>query len=98
LARRAAAKHPLSIWFRGFTIRPAVKSASTATTSKTLTLNSLRANIAHVGQDVFLFDDTVAANIAYGGKRDAAAVRLKPPPAPPTRWNSSKICRRGSTR
>jgi subfamily B ATP-binding cassette protein MsbA len=39
---------------------------------ETLTLNSLRANIAHVGQDVFLFDDTVAANIAYGGKRDAS--------------------------
>ncbi len=39
---------------------------------ETLTLASLRANIAHVGQDVFLFDDTVAANIAYGGKRDAS--------------------------
>ena len=39
---------------------------------ETLTLGSLRANIAHVGQDVFLFDDTVAANIAYGGKRDAS--------------------------
>jgi subfamily B ATP-binding cassette protein MsbA len=38
---------------------------------ETLTLGSLRANIAHVGQDVFLFDDTVAANIAYGGKCDA---------------------------
>ena len=37
-----------------------------------LTLTSLRSNIAHVGQDVFLFDDTVAANIAYGGKRDAS--------------------------
>jgi subfamily B ATP-binding cassette protein MsbA len=39
---------------------------------ETLTLASLRANIAHVGQDVFLFDDTVAANIAYGGRRDAS--------------------------
>ena len=38
---------------------------------ETLTLQSLRASIAHVGQDVFLFDDTVAANIAYGGKRNA---------------------------
>ncbi|MCF8199344.1 MAG: lipid A export permease/ATP-binding protein MsbA [Sulfuritalea sp.] len=37
-----------------------------------LTLNSLRANIAHVGQDVFLFDDTVSANIAYGDKRGAS--------------------------
>jgi subfamily B ATP-binding cassette protein MsbA len=36
---------------------------------ESLTLGSLRANIAHVGQEVFLFDDTVSANIAYGGKR-----------------------------
>ena len=39
---------------------------------ETLTLNSLRTNIAHVSQDIFLFDDTVAANIAYGGRRDAS--------------------------
>jgi subfamily B ATP-binding cassette protein MsbA len=39
---------------------------------ESLTLHSLRASIAHVGQDVFLFDDTVAANIAYGGKRGAS--------------------------
>ena len=32
----------------------------------TLTLKSLRAQIALVSQDVTLFDDTVAANIAYG--------------------------------
>ena len=32
----------------------------------TLTLASLRAQIALVSQDVLLFDDTVAANIAYG--------------------------------
>ena len=32
-----------------------------------LTLESLRANIAFVSQDITLFDDTVAANIAYGG-------------------------------
>ena len=38
---------------------------------ETLTRESLRANIAHVGQDVFLFDDTVAANIAYGEKQGA---------------------------
>ena len=31
-----------------------------------LTLESLRANIAFVSQDITLFDDTVAANIAYG--------------------------------
>jgi subfamily B ATP-binding cassette protein MsbA len=38
---------------------------------ETLTCQSLRANIAHVGQDVFLFDDSVAANIAYGFRSDA---------------------------
>ena len=44
---------------------------------ETLTLGSLRANIAHVGQDVFLFDDTVAANIAYGGKRSARRTEIE---------------------
>jgi subfamily B ATP-binding cassette protein MsbA len=44
---------------------------------ETLTLASLRANIAHVSQDVFLFDDTVAANIAYGGKRDATRSEIE---------------------
>ncbi len=44
---------------------------------ETLTLESLRANIAHVGQDVFLFDDTIAANIAYGGKRNAKPVEIE---------------------
>ncbi len=42
-----------------------------------LTLHSLRTNIAHVGQDVFLFDDTVAANIAYGGRRDASRGQIE---------------------
>jgi len=39
---------------------------------KNLTLASLRANIALVSQDVVLFNDTVAANIAYGAMRDTA--------------------------
>ena len=33
---------------------------------QTLTLESLRANIALVSQEVVLFNDTIAANIAYG--------------------------------
>ena len=37
-----------------------------------LTLASLRANLALVSQDVVLFDDTVAANIAYGTLRASA--------------------------
>jgi subfamily B ATP-binding cassette protein MsbA len=39
---------------------------------ETLTLVSLRANIALVSQDVVLFNDTVAANIAYGAMNAAA--------------------------
>lgn len=35
-----------------------------------LTLSSLRANIALVSQEVVLFNDTVAANIAYGQMRE----------------------------
>ena len=37
-----------------------------------LSLASLRANIALVSQDVVLFNDTVAANIAYGMMKDAS--------------------------
>jgi ATP-binding cassette, subfamily B, bacterial MsbA len=33
---------------------------------RSVTLESLRAQIAMVGQDVVLFDDTIAANVAYG--------------------------------
>jgi subfamily B ATP-binding cassette protein MsbA len=39
---------------------------------ETLSLASLRANIALVSQDVVLFNDTVAANIAYGAMNGAA--------------------------
>ncbi|MBL8529662.1 MAG: lipid A export permease/ATP-binding protein MsbA [Burkholderiales bacterium] len=37
-----------------------------------LTLASLRANIGFVSQDIVLFDDTIAANIAYGAKVGAS--------------------------
>ena len=36
-----------------------------------ITLESLRANVALVSQDIVLFDDTVAANIAYGAAAGA---------------------------
>lgn len=36
---------------------------------RTVTLASLRAQFALVSQDIFLFNDTVAANIAYGSPR-----------------------------
>jgi subfamily B ATP-binding cassette protein MsbA len=40
-------------------------------------LDSLRANIALVSQDVVLFNDTIGANIAYGGKRDATPDEIR---------------------
>jgi subfamily B ATP-binding cassette protein MsbA len=43
---------------------------------ETLTLASLRANIALVSQDVVLFNDSVAANIAYGAMRDTREAEI----------------------
>ncbi len=42
-----------------------------------LTLASLRAQIAIVSQEVVLFNDTVAANIAYGATRDATRAAIE---------------------
>jgi subfamily B ATP-binding cassette protein MsbA len=42
-----------------------------------LTLASLRRQIALVSQDVVLFDDSIAANIAYGGQRGAPIERIR---------------------
>jgi len=41
-----------------------------------LTLASLRANIALVSQEVVLFNDTIAANIAYGQMREVSEVEI----------------------
>lgn len=41
-----------------------------------LALASLRANIALVNQDIVLFNDTVAANIAYGAMRDTGREQI----------------------
>jgi len=41
-----------------------------------LRLADLRANIAYVSQDVVLFNDTVAANIAYGAGFQASEAEL----------------------
>jgi len=40
-------------------------------------LHNLRSHIALVSQDVVLFNDTLAHNIAYGSKRDAAADEIR---------------------
>lgn len=41
-----------------------------------LTLTSLRANIALVSQEVVLFNDTIAANIAYGQMREVTEAEI----------------------
>jgi subfamily B ATP-binding cassette protein MsbA len=41
-----------------------------------ITLASLRHNVGLVSQDVTLFNDTIAANIAYGGKADASEAEV----------------------
>ncbi len=42
-----------------------------------LTLTSLRANIALVSQDVVLFDDSIAANIAYGALHNVSPAEIE---------------------
>lgn len=42
-----------------------------------LTLHSLRRNIAYVSQDVLLFNDTIAANIAYGDLAGATREQIE---------------------
>lgn len=44
---------------------------------ESLTLDSLRAQIAWVSQQVMLFNDTIAANVAYGAQRDAPRERIE---------------------
>jgi len=42
-----------------------------------LTLASLRSQIAWVSQQVMLFNDTIAANVAYGDQREASLERIE---------------------
>ena len=42
-----------------------------------LTLHSLRRNIAYVSQDILLFNDTIAANIAYGDMAGATREQIE---------------------
>jgi subfamily B ATP-binding cassette protein MsbA len=42
-----------------------------------LELDSLRAQIAWVSQQVMLFNDTIAANVAYGAQRNAPRARIE---------------------
>jgi subfamily B ATP-binding cassette protein MsbA len=43
---------------------------------QSLVLSELRANIALVNQDIVLFNDTIAANIAYGAMREAGREKI----------------------
>jgi len=45
--------------------------------TRELRLASLRRQVALVSQEVILFDDTIAANIAYGGSRSASAEAVR---------------------
>ena len=62
-----------------------------------VTLASLRGQIALVTQETVLFDDTVAANIAYGAP-GAVARRSNRPRAPRTRTSSSSTSPAATTR
>ncbi|MGE0312702.1 MAG: lipid A export permease/ATP-binding protein MsbA [Lautropia sp.] len=44
---------------------------------ESMTLASLRRQIAWVGQNVMLFNDTIANNVAYGGRRGASEAEVR---------------------
>ena len=58
-----------------------------------VSLASLRAQTALVTQETVLFDDTIAANIAYGVPGADRARRSRRPRAPRTPTSSSRSCR-----
>ena len=76
LALPEAARARWPIWFRDSICQLADASLWTATILADLTLASLRANIALVSQEVVLFNDTVAANIAYGQMREVPEAEI----------------------
>jgi subfamily B ATP-binding cassette protein MsbA len=61
------------------------------------TMTSLRQQIALVSQDVVLFNDTLAANIAYGDPAPSME-RIEAAAAAPMRMNSSCASRKATTR
>ena len=71
-ARRAAARRRSSTSCRASTSRRAGRLFIDGHDVSTLQRASLRAQIAMVSQDVLLFNDTIAANIAYGAMADAS--------------------------
>ncbi len=65
-ARPAPARARWSAWCRASSTRGAAASPSTASTSATCELKSLRSQVAVVLQEPFLFPLSIAENIAYG--------------------------------
>jgi len=57
-------------------------------------LDNLRAQISLVSQDVTLFNDTVANNIAYGSCRNIVKKKFWLPQKQRMLWNLSKPCRK----
>ncbi len=71
-AARAAARPRWSTCCRASTRPSAGRILLDGHDLQTLTLDSLRANIALVSQEIVLFNDSIFANIAYGGMGGAA--------------------------
>ena len=82
---------------RASTTSPAAPSRSMAAMCAISTWPALRALIGIVAQDTFLFNDTVAHNIAYGRPDIPHRSGSAAPPKPPWRTNSSSACRRATT-
>jgi subfamily B ATP-binding cassette protein MsbA len=65
---------------------------------ETIRLSSLRANVGLVSQDVTLFNDTIAANIAMAAKPVPPKTKSSPPRRALTPGTSSRSCRKVSAR
>ena len=74
------------------------RAASTAATSTTLRLRDYRAHLGVVLQDNFLFDGTIAENIALRASRTRRATRSRRSAASRTATSSSRSSRRATTR
>ncbi len=59
-------------------------------------LRDLRRQVAYVGQDVMLFNDSIRNNIAFGIEAAPAEADLRMRRAPRTSWSSRRNCRRAS--
>ncbi len=64
---------------------------------RSLRLGDLRAHVALVPQEPFLFPASVADNIAFGRPGAPAAPRSRPPPSPPAPQASSPACPAATT-